>query len=553
VADGTRTPWQIPPPRVRIVVARIRFEIRGRYEDAKWLDTDKHSRTERWRGCCRRRARRWMSLRKRLVLAWTRWSAGAVRRCPSPLASGLWTAAARFEAVLTTAPMDEAARSAWCRKNGVYCRRIWPRGARRPPRRWPSPQEARWPARSRPEQDRRRIKELERDLRRKDRRRWPRRLPCWCSQKKSRRSSTRARTNDRTRRSPNAGPGHPGGARGRGAVCAWPARPPASICARCSAGRPEGLQAGDRRPAAVRPVPAHALTADERLRVLAVANEPRFADMPPARIVPALADEGTYLASESTFCRMLREHGQNAHRGRAKAPRQQPSADHPHRQRAAGGLVLGHDLPAGQGRGHLVLPVPDPGPVQPQDRRLGSARRRRFSARCAFGARTALAEGIAALDQRPVLHGDNGATLKATTVLAMLHWLGVKPSYSRPRVSDDNAFVESLFRTAKYRPEFPARGFDRIWMTPETGRRASCIGTTTSTGTAESATSARRNAMPVTTTPSSRRGMPSTCRLARNAIRHAGRAIRATGRRHRPGCAQPGKGLRRRDGNTTGK
>ena len=48
---------------------------------------------------------------------------------------------------------------------------------------------------------------------------------------------------------------------------------------------------------------------------------------------------------------------------------------------------------------------------------------------------------------------------KATTVLAMLHWLGVKPSYSRPRVSDDNAFVESLFKTAKYRPEFPAHGF----------------------------------------------------------------------------------------------
>ena len=58
-----------------------------------------------------------------------------------------------------------------------------------------------------------------------------------------------------------------------------------------------------------------------------------------------------------------------------------------------------------------------------------------------------------------MLHGDNGATLKATTVLAMLHWLGVKPSYSRPRVSDDNAFVESLFRTAKYRPQYPAQGF----------------------------------------------------------------------------------------------
>jgi putative transposase len=61
-----------------------------------------------------------------------------------------------------------------------------------------------------------------------------------------------------------------------------------------------------------------------------------------------------------------------------------------------------------------------------------------------------------------VLHGDNGATLKATTVLAMLHWLGIKPSYSRPRVSDDNAFAEALFRTAKYRPEFPIKGFANL-------------------------------------------------------------------------------------------
>ena len=82
--------------------------------------------------------------------------------------------------------------------------------------------------------------------------------------------------------------------------------------------------------------------------------------------------------------------------------------------------------------------------------------------------RTALAEGIAAMGTKPVLHGDNGSTLKATTVLAMLNWLGVKPSYSRPRVSDDNAYAESLFRTAKYRPEFPTKGFAdldqaRLW------------------------------------------------------------------------------------------
>lgn len=76
--------------------------------------------------------------------------------------------------------------------------------------------------------------------------------------------------------------------------------------------------------------------------------------------------------------------------------------------------------------------------------------------------RTALAEGIAAMDIKPALHGENGSTLKAATVLAMLNWLGIKPSYSRPRVSDDNAFAESLFRTAKYRPEFPAQGFETL-------------------------------------------------------------------------------------------
>jgi putative transposase len=73
--------------------------------------------------------------------------------------------------------------------------------------------------------------------------------------------------------------------------------------------------------------------------------------------------------------------------------------------------------------------------------------------------RTALAEDVHAMTVKPVLHGDNGASLKGTTVLAMLHWLGIEPSYSRPRVSDDNAYAEALFRTVKYRPEFPARGF----------------------------------------------------------------------------------------------
>ena len=72
--------------------------------------------------------------------------------------------------------------------------------------------------------------------------------------------------------------------------------------------------------------------------------------------------------------------------------------------------------------------------------------------------RTALAESVATADIKPVLHGDNGSTLKATTVLAMLQWLGIKPCTRGP-ASAMTTPTPSLFRTAKYRPEFPAKGF----------------------------------------------------------------------------------------------
>ena len=232
----------------------------------------------------------------------------------------------------------------------------------------------------------------------------------------------------------------------------------------------DGLVVGDARPHAMRPTPAHTLSQLEREAVLSAANEARFADMPPARIVPMLADEGVYLASESTFGRVLRAHGQNTHRGRAKAPRKvRPPTTHiatAPRQVWCWDMTY---LPATViGRWFYLYLILDlysrkiiGWEVHEQDRSEHAAHLVR---------RTALSEGIAALGTQPVLHGDNGATLKATTVLSMLHWLGIKPSYSRPRVSDDNAYAESLFRTAKYRPEFPAKGFEdldvaRAWAT----------------------------------------------------------------------------------------
>jgi putative transposase len=221
----------------------------------------------------------------------------------------------------------------------------------------------------------------------------------------------------------------------------------------------DGLSNGDRRPDADRPAPSHALSEAEQARIIAVANESRFSETPPARIVPALADEGIYIASESSFHRVLRARGQMHRRGRAQPPRKSgPPRTH---IATRPGEVWCWDvtfLPSQmQGRWfylYLILDLYSRKIVGFEVHDTDAAEHAAHLAR-----RTALAEGIHAMPTRPVLHGDNGATLKATTVLAMLHWLGIMPSYSRPRVSDDNAFVEALFRTAKYRPVFPQNGF----------------------------------------------------------------------------------------------
>ncbi len=222
-----------------------------------------------------------------------------------------------------------------------------------------------------------------------------------------------------------------------------------------------GLEQGDQRPVAPHPTPAHALSSEERERILAVVNEPRFAELPPTRIVPMLADEGVYLGSEATFYRVLRDVGQLKPRGRAKAPRsQRPPTTHiataPNQVWCWDITYLPRTVKGCYDFLYLILDLYSRKivgwSVHEEDQADHAAELLR---------RTTLAEGVPERQQRRlVLHGDNGAPLKATSVLAMLQWLQIEPSYSRPRVSDDNAYAEAAFRTAKYRPEFPARGFD---------------------------------------------------------------------------------------------
>ena len=217
-----------------------------------------------------------------------------------------------------------------------------------------------------------------------------------------------------------------------------------------------GLVQGDKRPLAVRPIPAHALSQDERAQIVNVANEPRFASMPPARIVPMLADEGVYLASESSFSRVLQAHGQVRHRGWAKAPKTvRPPTTHIATAPAQvwcwdmtylPAVVLGCWFHL-----YLILDLYSRTivgwEVHDSDNSDHAAQ---------LVKRTALAEDIHARETQPVLQGDNGSTLKATTVLAMLHWLGIKPSYSRPRVRDDNAYVPVSHRQVP--PRVPCQG-----------------------------------------------------------------------------------------------
>ncbi len=80
-----------------------------------------------------------------------------------------------------------------------------------------------------------------------------------------------------------------------------------------------------------------------------------------------------------------------------------------------------------------------------------------------------------------VLHSDNGSPMKASTFQALLEKLGIQSSYSRPRVSNDNPYSESIFRTLKYRPAFPYAGFKTIEDARKNGLLNLFIGTRTNT------------------------------------------------------------------------
>ena len=216
--------------------------------------------------------------------------------------------------------------------------------------------------------------------------------------------------------------------------------------------RPETAEDGRCGP---RTSPANKLTPAERARILAVANSEEFRDASPKQIVPALADRGQYVASEASFYRVMKAAQLMAHRGRARAPTSRPKAEH---VASAPCQVWSWDITYLRGpvKGrflYLYLAV------DVYSRRImgWAVHEEESTAHAACFIRKAWED--AGCPEGLVLHSDNGGPMKGATMLATLQWLGVTPSFSRPRVSDDNAFSEALFRTLKYRPSFPSRPF----------------------------------------------------------------------------------------------
>jgi len=204
---------------------------------------------------------------------------------------------------------------------------------------------------------------------------------------------------------------------------------------------------------------AHALSAQEKQAIVKVSSSPEYRDLSPWQIVARLADTGKYLGSESSFYRVLKQNDLLTHRHNskprvhrrpkdltAKTPNQVWSWDITYLSSPIRGayyylylvedifsrMIVGWSIEAVESADHAGQLID----------------------------RICREQGIA--KGQLTLHSDNGGPMTGATMVATLERLGVIPSLSRPAVSDDNPYSESLFKTLKYRPSYPDRAFSSI-------------------------------------------------------------------------------------------
>ena len=203
-----------------------------------------------------------------------------------------------------------------------------------------------------------------------------------------------------------------------------------------------------------RPVPARTLGANERAAVIEVLHQERFADLSVREVYAGLLDEGRYLCSIATMYRLLRALGESRER---RAQRQHPRYTMPRLVAAAPNQVWSWDITKLGGPAkwlyfslYVVLDIFSRYVV-------GWLVAERESHELAG---RLLTQSMAKQGVTPgtlTVHSDRGAPMKAKPLAQLLADLGVTRSLSRPRVSNDNPFSESHFKTLKYCPAFPQR------------------------------------------------------------------------------------------------
>jgi len=202
--------------------------------------------------------------------------------------------------------------------------------------------------------------------------------------------------------------------------------------------------------------PANKLSEDEIEKLVQLSTSKEYVDLPPTQIVPLLADKGIYIASESSFYKILRERKLLEHRGKSK----KPSGNKPVPLVARSpNEIYSWDITYLRsnvtGRFFYLYMFMDIYSRKIVGFEVHENESMEHSSRLIE--RICVQEKV--VKDQLILHSDNGGAMKGATMLATLQRLGVVPSFSRPRVSDDNPYSESLFKTLKYCPEYPSKPF----------------------------------------------------------------------------------------------
>jgi len=209
------------------------------------------------------------------------------------------------------------------------------------------------------------------------------------------------------------------------------------------------------RPKRNRPTPARALSAGERQTVLDVLHSQRFCDRSPHEVhATLLEEESRYLCSSRTMYRILASNDEVRER---RNQLRHPQYAKPELMASGPNQVWSWDITKLKGPAkwtyfylYVVLDIFSRyvvGWLLAQHENAGLAQR--------LIRETCFKQGIE--PGRLILHADRGAPMTSKTVAQLLADLGVDKTHARPRVSDDNPFSESQFRTLKYSPGFPDR------------------------------------------------------------------------------------------------